>query len=404
MKEESPADLTALPTRETLLGLLESELALLSQQQTNSGWTSWAITGAIGALVWMLLGQWESGWPAGNTWALAYLSFTVGGVAVMGFMTTVQSQNLVSSRKTRFHLGYSNFGKQRPSVFWGILQGGIVTFIVFWCHASLAVRWMVLSWSGTALLVYVLAIILSYTEFPFNAQISSVRLKPRILLLIHGTVAVYVWGLVFLLVRELMARMPSSADIKVGGLLAAIYFLISRIFEDGGSRSLIDNLLRVRRELALGDMSVKDAARHVEIEFLGMQVSDVFQSAVQEFLAQVGELAVQCQDCIGRLDAAVASLGDGAKLPVDQQMNLARSVLEVCQPKVQVIAQKLNELGAAYSKFESRSRSLSPSEDARLAVVGILTRLNGHHREVHAYYLVILDKMKWLELKSQAQS
>ena len=92
----APVDLSSnvdsTPDKETLLNLLNAEIILLSQQQSNTGWTSWALLGALGGILWLMLGQWESGWPQGDLWALCFVSLTLCRFLVVLFVNVFQAR------------------------------------------------------------------------------------------------------------------------------------------------------------------------------------------------------------------------------------------------------------------------------------------------------------------------
>ncbi|XXF77834.1 hypothetical protein P2318_33005 [Myxococcaceae bacterium GXIMD 01537] len=384
------------PSREVLLGFLDSELTLIAQQQTNNGWTGWAITGAIGALAWMLIGQWESGWPSGRRWALAYVTLAMGLRYGWNIIQALDTKSSIPGSKTRFFLGSNTPSIPKAAIAFGILQDILFLGLLFWCPTSTASRFWLTIWLSLATCLWLLVFILSYTRQPFEANTGVGGPALRWLLAIHLSGILLVLIPVSLLGTDLLNAAPTAADIKAGGLLATLHFLAYESLLAGGRRPLMENLLRIRRELALGGISPQDAARYTEIEFLGLRVSDVFQEEAQAFLARADSLSKRCEVCVRSLDAALASMGMESKLPQHQQLGLLSPVLETCARQATDIHQSLTLLHADYSKIESRTRRISTSEDSRNATEDILAKLSSRYAEIQINYSDIQTKLQTL--------
>jgi hypothetical protein len=386
-----------LPSRETLLGLLDSELTLLSQQRINNGWTSWAFAGAMGALAWMLLGQWEAGWPSGRLWPLSYMMVALCLSYTLLIVQMLQTKNSIPGSKTRFHLGGTGPDQSKAGLVFNMLQAVLFLGILFWCPTSLLTRIWVGVWLSLALSIWLILIIFSYTQFPFEVGSTTKTPTGFGLFLIHLFIIFLLVIPICLLGMDLLGSSPKALELKAGGLIAALHFLARNALDEGGRRPLIGNLLHIRRELALGGMSVQEAAKHTEIEFLGMRVSDVFQERARNFLSRADALLKRCKSCIGSLDAALASLGEGAKLSAQQQLDLINPVLEACNRQASDILASLTKLHAEYEKIESKTRRLSSSTDAREAVSGILLELLSRYNAAYASFAEIKAKLTQLD-------
>jgi hypothetical protein len=402
----APRDSTAeAPDRSTLLELLDSELTLLSQQQANTGWTSWALVGALGAIGWTLLGVWETpGWPQGVVWVHAYVALVFCRIAVQFLFTMFQGQGATINSRTRFELGYST-GKKRASHLFTIAHHSLLIFLLLTYPLSALVKWSALAISVPAVLAFAISFVLSYTEFPVTThEVARQRLGPA--LMITGQFAAGCIALTpaILLCRELSGLAPKAVDLKVGGLLAAAVFLVQQALDARSNRSSIESLLKIRRELALGSMPTTEAARLIEIEFLGMRVSDVFRDSSQSFAIEAQALAAEFQAATQLVEATLSSIQDSSALSVDQRVGLATTALEAHQARIQQFPERLKKLKQKYDKIESRTRLFSSAGDANKAVRGIQVVLAQSYQQAATSHLEFQNKLLLLAKQTKKLS
>ncbi|SEU08388.1 hypothetical protein [Stigmatella erecta] len=376
------------PEKSLLLNLLDAEISLSSQQQSHTGWTSWALTGAIGAVFWALLNQWEKAWPSGNLWISAYVALWLCFASLRGlpFIFNPASFGLSDTAsfglatRTRFQLGFS-FTKQRSLTLFTIIHSSILLSLII----SFPVPLIAKIWSGVtiglviALFLYIFAI--SYTQNPIPAQ-SGLDTKTwhslaanLLIIAIFSTPAI-------LLAMDLFSKNPSALDLKVAALLVTAVFLVQKGLEEQSDRSSIGNLLRIRRELALGTLPAKDAAGYLEIEFLGMQVSDVFRESAQQFLLDTNTTSNKYHGLTNRLDAILASIAEDSPLSADQQSGIAHTVIEAYQSWITMLTEDRKTLSESYQEIESRSHFfLNSSTDAKTAMQGIMLSIQTSHTD-----------------------
>jgi hypothetical protein len=402
----APRDSTAeAPDRSTLLELLDSELTLLSQQQANTGWTSWALVGALGAIGWTLLSIWETpGWPQGVVWVHAYVALVFCRIAVQFLFTMFQGQGAIINSRTRFELGHST-GKRRALQLFSIAHHSLLIFLLFTYAPSPLVKWSALAISVPAVLGFAISFVLSYTEFPITTHaVAPQKLGPA--LMIPGQLAAGCIALTpaILLCGELSRLAPKAVDLKVGGLLAAAVFLIQQALDARSNRSSIESLLKIRRELALGSMPTTEAARLIEIEFLGMRISDVFRDPSQSFAVEALALAAEFQAATQRVETTLSSIQDGSPLSVEQRMGLATTALEAYQSRILQFPERLKKLKQRYDKIESRMRLFSSTSDATKAALSIQMVLAQSYQHAAARHLEFQTKLRQLAEQTQKLS
>lgn len=384
------------PSKETLSNLLDSELTRLSQQQTNSGWTSWALVGAIGVICWALLGQWEAGWPPGNTWLMVYAVLSFVRFSMHGFLGFSGSESGAPTGQARFNLGNSSHN-QRSQAIYGILQATVLALIlVFYPASSSLAKAGAFVFCAAAIMFTGHEFFISFTQRPRRVDVHTASISAFMGRLI---VFVFVLSITLSLGRDLLNLPLKAADLRVGSLLVVTVYLIQRVIEGQSNRSIIGNLIRIRRELALGIIPAKEAARHIEIQFLGMRVSDVFRDSAQSFLSQAGVIAARCQEYSRRIDNVVASIRKTPTLPGNQQESILRSAQDAHQSHIKEIKGEMDKLEEAYKKIEVRGRYfLSSAGDAGTAMHDILANLQSSYRDASISFQELVQKMNELGL------
>lgn len=399
LSREFPA---ASPQRDMLLKLLDSEVSLLTQKQKNSGWTNWALVGAISAIALILLEQWEAGWPMGEKWLLAYFAITFTGYALLALVGILKGGSSKLGGITRFHLGsQGNPRNARVVLSFSTIQSGGWCALLCWSTSfSFQTRVVAGALTGLTCLFSILALLLAFTQIPVTASAPKEGLKPSIKAIVVLVILFLFFAPVIMTGRDLLGLAPTALDIKIGGLCAAAGFLVRAWLQEVSNEPLIDNLLLIRRELVLGGMSIEEASRHLEIEFLGMRVSDVFRDSAQEFLKHAARITARCKESIARIDAIELLAPIGAGVPVSlapQKMILAQTMLEAHQPHLSAVIDELKQLESRFQRIESRSRFFLNSEgDAQAAMHEILARLKQGHFDAYNEYQELERRMNQL--------
>jgi hypothetical protein len=79
-------------------------------------------------------------------------------------------------------------------------------------------------------------------------------------------------------------------DVKVAALLIAVFFLIKRLVDKKSANPLYRSLVRIRRKLAFGELSLDDATKQAEIAMAGMNIEDVFQEDIKIILNNIDRI------------------------------------------------------------------------------------------------------------------
>ncbi|NRD54027.1 hypothetical protein [Corallococcus exiguus] len=396
---DSPTD--SPPSKAAVLHLLDAEITLLSQQNLNSGWTSWALAGALGTLLWFLLGQWEIGWPKGQLWILSFIAINYCRLSTVFVFATFQARAPHRGSVTRFQLGPDLWGKQRASAVFWIIQHGVICWGLLKCSPPSFALWSGLVTSGVVVSVALMLFIFSYTEFPTSSADVGSGLKGFGLLLVQVVVSAFAVIPAVATGVALVELSPQLIEIKIGALLAAAVFLAEGALDSGTGRVVIDNLIRIRRELALGGLSPQEAARHVEIEFLGMRVPDVFRDAAQDFLQEAERIKGECLGLSRQVESALAGVRQDSSLTPVQKGDIVRAALNAHRQSVVGLVDEVKKLHGRLEVIQSKSRLFaSASPDARVAVGVVLTTLNSGYGAAHSVFMALHES--FTELVSRA--
>jgi hypothetical protein len=272
-------------------------------------------------------------------------------------------------------------------------QLSILCGVIFWSASfSSWSKWLV----GSVLalvevfLIASLGFLVAYNHVPLEVEQPKTTLKPT-----HQAMLSMVgFGLslipLVLTGRDLLRLAPTALDIKVGGLFVAAGFLLAALLDEVNGQPVIDKLLRLRRELVLGGISTEEASAQMEIELLGMRVSDVFRDSALEFIKSAARVSSRCAESIAAIDASASLLpgdDDAPEALSPEQRSQAQTLLADCQPHFVFVIEELEKLKNSYQDIESRSRFfLRSTDDAQVAMNEILARLVQSHRQAYASY------------------
>lgn len=376
----SPArPLAAVADRDTVLRLLESEIGLLTQRQRNTGWTSWAILGALGGIGWTLLEQGRTGWPPGEMWWRAFGALSLSAFALEGWINALKSGTQWGGPFKRFYFANSR-GHERGEQAFALAYFSCLSVMLFkWTPFSFGSKFVALGFTSLSCLAAVGVLGMSFTKTLLESS-PQAEADEEVSGGVQAVGILIGLGLVtapaVVTVREFLAQGPGVLDIKLGALLAAAAFLTRVGLQGVNSSTTLENLLRIRRELALGGMTIEEAARRTELEFLGMRVSDVFRDSARQFMERLARTEAMCRKGIAEIDAVGLESNEGGSALSSEQMSKVRSVLQSSQSQLQVVEKELEQLSGEVVRINLRNaRYLKKSKDAPRAMGEVLASL-----------------------------
>ena len=262
---------------------LNSEIESLRSEIQRPGWTTWALTGALAALVWILISLIEQG---------NYTLREIGSLLlVISFLIYIYAltQSRISpnlpSQQNRGRLMHTELLRSNiPFIILIIAQLVFLILVILQLSTELGSIATSISLAAVSipLLSAVMGMILIATRFP-------VLYNPR-----HRyTKVVFVVCSVLMLLSvwyhiRLLWISPGGAtiyDVRLALVIAAIFYLSCRlVFIPRGALTL-DLLTTIRRELLFERIEIKTAIQQVDIALAGLRASDLLESYVTKLLS-----------------------------------------------------------------------------------------------------------------------
>ena len=155
------------PNPEHVLHLLDSEIQEIQSAETRNGWNLWAILGAIGALIWLLTGELNTG---SHDW-LGIITLVIVEFLIVDGVRWLSA--FIAGRPTksdvRFHWSSYLFGTSRPQAIIEILRSIGILLAAFLCRSF---QWYLLTTLsvcyGLHLFLTTILVILSVKPFAIS--------------------------------------------------------------------------------------------------------------------------------------------------------------------------------------------------------------------------------------------
>lgn len=276
---------TQKATTPDVLQYLNQEINQLLADQKQPGWTVWALLGALATTLWLLSEELGAPSVSVSNSLLLFLVFSIS-LHILGLL-----KHMVSQPKTRgmeltgrFQFTHHQFGPTRVTGFVVLAELSLFLWIsVRYSEKVSAVHfWAGILYLGTAALLVLFVIVLSYLRLPLPQ--SSTRNKyevvPYIFLVITGCLFVFGYA------SALSTQVPTLnvSDYRVGALLLVTSFLIQKLSGQSTQSPLISSLRDIRRDLVCGRQELKAAIDQIDVALLGLKVHDVLQEEVSTLL------------------------------------------------------------------------------------------------------------------------
>jgi hypothetical protein len=262
------------PDVDRLLHLLDCEIQTRDSKLKRGGWTSWALLGALGGTLWLLLSEWQMK-PSMNPavigrWYLVLYLAAIAGCMIIDFLTWEHSGRETSGRAQLANLLYG--GRRRLNAFYALHFPALFA-LAFYFRSG--VRWWAVCWvllfSAFWCLHPLRLLFLDYKRSPVAMPHSPPRLGTFLVcLFLVGAVAgsaVAYYG----------AGPPLTtgriADCRIAGLLALSMLLIRALATISAPDPIVPLFEELRRCLVLGQIDVGEAMRQTESALFGLSHS-----------------------------------------------------------------------------------------------------------------------------------
>ena len=349
---------------ERTLQLLDSEIEHIRGTETQQGWTSWGLIGAIVAALWLLSDELK----------VANSRLEIVALAVILFSSITDSVRWLIYQFWQWKVSADQSTKIRWSHEW--FSGNELVFVVEFLRslALLIVAWEVAprSWLplsafsiayGWYLLMVIAWLALTRAEFPIKQGFT-----------IKGFA--YILGFVvpcltsFLLYLNFASALTGEvvSSFRVGGIIVFISYLILSLAMVTKHSSVLHTLIALRRDLALDRIDAKSAASQVEIALKGMEVSDAIQKDVSPILNLVERLNTITNDLISLVQTMKTHLPEAgaSQTIVAAKLDILNAHRESCRAMLEHRASIRTEMDARFQQLmRRRNRILGVSPEAK---------------------------------------
>jgi hypothetical protein len=251
---------------ERTLRLLDSEIDHIRHTQSQQGWTSWGLVGAVVGSFWLLSDELEPGNIRVEIVALAVLLFSTLIDALRYLFSQLWVWKNPANETSRIRWSNELFSGNELFFVLEILRSiGLLVVAFFFAP----MWWLAFSFLSIAyawfLLMAIAWVALTQAEYPIRQGFTT---KGFAFILAFIVPCVASFFLYLTLAPVPVGDVVSSY--RVGGLLVAVSYLVI----------LLHSLIRIRRDIAFNRVDINSAASQAEIALKGMEVSDAIQKDV----------------------------------------------------------------------------------------------------------------------------
>lgn len=311
---------------------LNSEIESLQNEIQRPGWTTWALTGALAALVWTVVSLIEQG---------NYTLRATGSILlVISFLFYVYGliQGLISpslpSQQHRGRLMHTDLVRANiPFIMLMIAQSVFLIIVILKFSAEL---------SGIETSISLAAVSLPLAGALIGIAVIGARLpvvyNPR-----HRfSIALFIVCSVLMLLSvwyqvRLQWISPGGAtiyDVRLALVIAATFFVFYRlVFIPRGALTL-DLLTTIRRELLFKRIELGTATQQVDIAITGMRASDLLESYVTKLLSLYREAEAELNKSVSCLDQLAEWQRGTAEKTSPEQLALGRELMKALESSI----------------------------------------------------------------------
>jgi hypothetical protein len=334
--------------QEDLLSLLDAEIGHIYSVQQRAGWNLWALLLALTASLWMLLdiaaGSKQIAWRQ-SVQVLVGLSALIDLVLAIYYATTLSNKR--RAHRARYQLGYW-LSEKRLALLFATMKS--LVFVGLIARVSLGIH---IVFVIVLILFYVMIALFSglvlyntYRSIPLEAEPQTYPIGSAIFVLF--LVSILTWPIVcYLKQGAYESGIINYGSLQAGGLLVACLYTIQVASQIVGASPLLDNLVKLRRELVLQHSSPQDIAHRIDIALSGLGIEDIAQEKLSFILSLLQELHDKQKEAGEWLDITRSNL---------KSMN---TMIDIKSPEKEV-AKLLKEAESNIEDFESEFDEIGP--------------------------------------------
>ena len=281
---------------ERTLHLLDSEIDHIRSTQTQQGWTSWGLVGALVGMFWLLSDELKAGSAEFGIVALAIVLFSAGVDSLRWLIYQFWQWKSPAQQATRIRWSNEWFSGNELVFAVEILRSVAVLILAFFAP----IWWPALSTFSIAYVWYLIMLImwlaLTRAEFPIRQGFTMKGFA-----FVMGFI---VPALASFVLYSTLAPPPVGdvvSSYRVAGIIVFISYLLLSLAMVTKDSSVLHSLIAIRRDITLDRVDPRSAASQAEIALKGMEVSDAIQKDVSPILSLVERLNKSTNDLISQV-------------------------------------------------------------------------------------------------------
>lgn len=363
--------------RRTLLELVDWEIDAKRAESERPGWTKWAIFGSLATVAWVFLsslGAQGVAWRtvavhAAGLWMLADL--LQWGLRLIGHRSPM-NQTLVLRSTV---LAHSRTQLILECLRTALLLLIVVTTMPFTWKPSMATAEVFYA-SESVLLLASTAV--SFVRLPLpipreTGRLSWLRLTPLVPV---GLLAVTAVGGPMPVLSSALAG-TNLPELRLACLMVAAYYLVLLAARDAAHYPLLNELLSLRRNLALGRIDLDSGRKQLDLTISGLRIADVMEKEVSQVIRYFEELSLsagQTWKNLSTLDALVRQLAEhGGEAGKDDQVTID-ALIEAAERQVGVSKATAAKLVDSVTKLVAGARAWKMMAPDRASEVDAIAR------------------------------
>jgi len=343
------------PDKTGLLTTLDWEIGRLDRKSERPDSTYWVLVAAFASCVWLFI---ETLKKTAYTWAEIGWLFLLGSllfdIARHTYRSVLPDESTEGRPSNRFFYTLKA-GNNRPVIILVLcrccLLLGIVSHVAEspW-FVSLVAAWL---YYGGVFCIFLGGYILTHCRVPVCSHSSAEGWFYKILSAIS-----YLISLLALVGFSLgYHRAFPSLDLthlQAAALLVASVYVMMKMVRGRHPNPLLDSLVEIRRDLALGELDYATAHNKTELAILGLRVEDVLQREIADFLFTLNTISEKCttfESSVRALDELIKDLATGTAPDGAERLrkkSYIRALTESCATN-KTNLQELMKIGNAQS-------------------------------------------------------
>src|SRR6266446_7477625 len=265
-----------------LIRIIEKDIDEIKAGDTRNGWTSWAIIGAIAAVLLLLFGETRKlqSFPAQDVETITLAGLFLYTITVLGFRILRPNDSGIKPGRIRWsNDAYFSFV---PSSIYNLVIIVISIFIALSLPLTVLAKSTLVSASILWALLTTLILVLSAIKLPFgNNRIS--RRSGRVISL--ATLVVSILALIVLLKRmHIPIGEAGTLPYILAGLIIALVLLTGHLVYMMAPSRLLSNLEDLRHDIIFLRVEIDEALRRYETLKEGETLPDALQKDLSEIL------------------------------------------------------------------------------------------------------------------------